>query len=138
MNMTKSLVGKSLLVAAFLGTLTGCVGYVEEPRRVYVQPPAATVIVQDDYVYYPDYQVYYSSNRHQYLYLEGRAWVTRPAPPRVSVDVLFASPSVRLGFHDHPSLHHAEIARQYPKHSGRAEPGRRNEGGRDEGRRGRE
>src|SRR5438270_563527 len=116
MNMTKSSIASSVFGVALLGALTGCIGYVDGPRGgVYVQPPMvrvepAVVVVQDDYVYYPDYQVYYSSNRHQYLYLEGSSWVARPAPPRVSIDVLFASPSVRLGFHDHPSLHHAEIA----------------------------
>ena len=73
-------------------------------------------MVQDDYVYYPGYQVYYSSNTRQYVYQEGRSWVSRPAPPRVSVDVLFASPSVRLDFHDSPAIHHAAVVRQYPKH----------------------
>jgi hypothetical protein len=108
-----------VLCAAFLGTLTGCIGYVDRPNQgnVYVAPPAVenTVVVQDDYVYYPGYQVYYSSSRRQYIYLEGRSWVTRPAPPRVSVDVLFASPSVRLDFHDSPAIHHATVVRQYPK-----------------------
>jgi hypothetical protein len=138
MNMTKSTIIGSLFGVVFLGALTGCVSYVQEPRReVYVQPPRvrveAAVVVQDDYVYYPDYQVYYSSNRHQYLYLEGRSWVTRPAPPHVSVNVLFASPAVRLGFHDHPSLHHAEIARQYPKHWAPSEASRGGHEGREEG-----
>ncbi|HSY74770.1 MAG TPA: hypothetical protein VK810_04810, partial [Dongiaceae bacterium] len=40
-----------------------------------------------------------------------------PAPRGVSVDVLFASPSVRMNFHDSPANHHAEIVRQYPGHS---------------------
>ena len=106
------------LGTALLGTLTGCV--VAPPRAVYVAAPAVyeerVVIVQDDYVYYPGYQVYYSSNRRQYVYLEGRSWVSRPVPPRVSVDVLFASPSVRLDFHDAPSVHHKRVVRQYPKH----------------------
>ncbi len=104
---------------ALLGTLTGCIGYVErpEPRRVYVAPPEreTVVVMQDDYVYYPGYEVYYSSRRNQYIYLQGRSWVTRPAPPRVSVDVLFASPSVRLDFHDDPAHHHAALVRQYPR-----------------------
>ena len=109
------------MCAALLGALTGCVGYVDGPRpaRVYVEPPSvyveSGVVVQDDYVYYPGYQIYYSSNRRQYIYREGRSWVSRPAPPRVSVGVLFASPSVRLDFHDSPSLHHAAVVRQYPK-----------------------
>jgi len=77
---------------------------------------AAGVVVQDDYVYYPSYQVYYSSYRRQYVYQDGRAWVSRPAPPRVSLDVLFASPSVQLDFHDSPSIHNTAVVRQYPKH----------------------
>jgi hypothetical protein len=83
-------------------------------------------VVHDDYVYYPGYEVYYSSSRRQYTYRDGRSWVSRPAPPRVSVDVLFASPSVRLDFHDAPSVHHERVVRQYPKHW--APPGHGNKG----------
>jgi hypothetical protein len=83
---------------------------------VYVQPPSLYVEGGPGYVYYPGYQVYYSSHTRQYVYQDGRAWVSRPAPPHVSVDVLFASPSVRLDFDDHPSIHHATVVRQYPKH----------------------
>ncbi len=107
--------------AALLGSLTGCVGYVDGPRhaRGYAPPPAvyveSGVVVQDDYVYYPRYQVYYSSNRRQYMYQDGRSWVARPAPRRVSVDVLVASPSVRLDFHDAPAVHHATVVQTYPK-----------------------
>jgi hypothetical protein len=105
-----------------MGVLTGCVGYVDHPHhaRVYSQPPPVyverEVVVQDDYIYYPSYQVYYSSNRRQYVYRDGRSWVSRPTPPRVSIDVLFASPSVRLDFHDSPSFHHDRVVKQYPKH----------------------
>jgi hypothetical protein len=102
-----------VLCAVLLTSLTGCVGYVDGPRAgVYVAPPV--VVVQDDYVYYPDYEIYYSSSRHQYFWPEGGVWVARPAPRGVSVDVLFASPSVRMNFHDSPANHHAEIVRQYP------------------------
>jgi hypothetical protein len=101
-----------MLGAVLLGTLTGCVGYVDGPRAgVSVAPP----VVEDDYVYYPGYDVYYNSSRHQYAYLEGGAWVSRPAPRGVSIDVLLASPSVRMNFHDSPANHHAETVRQYPK-----------------------
>ena len=124
---TKLITGRIgiVLFTALAAPLAGCIGYVHEPRQVYSPPPPvyaqpAPVYVesaplQDDYVYYPSYQVYYSGRTRQYVYLEGRSWVSRPAPPRVSVDVLFASPSVRLGFHDHPASHHATIVRQYPK-----------------------
>ena len=63
--------------------------------------------VQDDYVYYPNYECYYSVSRHQYAYREGNAWVARPAPRGVSVNVLLASPSVKMDFHDSPAQHHA-------------------------------
>jgi hypothetical protein len=125
MNKTKPLAtGKIRFVlgTALLGALTGCVGYVGGPQPhggVYVEPPsvyvASGVVVQPEYVYYPGYQVYYSSNTRQYVYQDGRSWVSRPAPPRVSANVLFASPSVRLDFHDSPASHHATVVRQYPK-----------------------
>ena len=113
-----------VLGAAFLGALTGCAGYVDKPHhdhaRGYPPPPPVYlergVAVQDDYVYYPGYEVYYSSNRRQYIYQDGLSWVTRPAPPRVSVDVLFASPSVRLDSQDSPAVHHAKVVQQNPKH----------------------
>jgi hypothetical protein len=100
-----------VLGAVLFATLTGCVGYVRGPRaEVYVAPPVVQtdVVVEDDYVYYPAYDVYYNSSRRQYAYLEGGAWVSRPEPRGVTVDVLFASPSVRMDFHDSPAHHHAE------------------------------
>jgi hypothetical protein len=106
-----------VLSAVLLGTLTGCVVDQPHQRSAYVAPPVVetTVVEQDDYVYYPDYQVYYNSRRHQYAYLEGGAWVSRPAPRGVTVNVLVASPAVKMNFHDAPANHHAEIVRQYPK-----------------------
>jgi hypothetical protein len=107
-----------VLGAVFLTTLTGCIGYVDGPRAgMYVAPPVVetTYVVQDDYVYYPGYEVYYSSSRRQYAYPEGGRWVSRPAPRGVSVDVLFASPSVRMDFHDAPARHHEAMIRQYPR-----------------------
>ena len=103
------------LSALALVNLTGCVGYVDgsRPAHVYVAPPP--VVIADDYVYYPGYHVYYNNYRHQYYYQENRAWVSRPAPRGVSVDVLLASPSVRMDFHDSPSRHHAAVVRQYPR-----------------------
>lgn len=71
--------------------------------------------VQDDYVYYPQYETYYSSSRHQYGYREGNAWVWRPAPPHVGVNVLLGSPSVHMDFHDSPEKHHEATARSYPR-----------------------
>ena len=115
-----------ILGTAVLIILTGCVGYIGEPsrREVYVAPPVMEpeILVQDDYVFYPSYGVYYSSNRHQYFYQDRGAWISRPAPRGVSVNVLLRSPSVRMDFHDSPANHHAAMVQRYPKNW--APPGR--------------
>jgi hypothetical protein len=96
-----------LLGAVLLGTLTGCVGH--EGRS-----DGSVVVAQDDYVYYPQYEVYYSNHRHQYADQEGKAWVSQPVPFGVSADTLRASPSVKMAFHDSPANHHAEVVQKYP------------------------
>src|ERR1043165_4407630 len=115
-----------LLCITLLSTMTGCASHMDERHHARGYAPPPTVYVesepQDDFVYYPAYQVYYSSNRRQYIYVKDRSWVTRPAPSRVSVDVLVASPSVRLNFHDEPAIHHAAVVRQYPQHWSPPEP----------------
>lgn len=78
-------------------------------------------MVQDDYEYYPNYEVYYSRNRHEYVYLDGGSWVRRPQPSGVTLDVLVHSPSVRLDFHDAPELHHSSVVRSYPRNWKHAE-----------------
>ena len=105
-----------VLVTVLLGTLTGCVAYVDRPVQGSVyEDNSATFLVQDDYVYYPSYECYYSVSRHQYAYREGNAWVARPAPRGVTVNVLLASPSVKMNFHDAPAQHHAAVVQQYPR-----------------------
>ena len=105
------------LATAALLTLTGCVGYVESPPVVYQAPIAVVrpVIIEDDYVYYPRYGMYYGSRSHQYYYHDGASWIARPAPRGVSVGVMLASPSVKVDFHDGPAGHHAQIVKTYPK-----------------------
>ena len=105
-----------LLSVAVVAGLAGCVRYVDRPhsRNVYVEP-APVFAEQEEYVYYPGYQMYYGSHSHRYYYQDGPTWVARPVPRGVSVGVLFASPSVTLDFHDGPAKHHAEVSRRYPK-----------------------
>jgi len=106
-----------VLSLALAGMLTGCVGFEEEPDAGYYTPytPPAAVAVQDDYIYYPNYECYYSVSQHQYTYRVDNDWVSRPAPRDVSVNVLLASPSVKMDFHDSPAPHHAAVVKQYPK-----------------------
>jgi hypothetical protein len=110
--------GCGLGAILLLLTSTGCVGYVDGPRAgVYAAPPVVEAggEFSDDYVYYPGYEVYYNSRRHQYASLDHGNWVAQSAPRGVSVNVLLASPSVRMNFHDSPALHHAAMVQQYPK-----------------------
>jgi hypothetical protein len=108
-----------VLGAVLLATLTESAGYAGGVSIVIGVPPpvvvAPVVVVQDDYVYYPNYAIYYNSSRHQYAYLEGDAWVLAPAPQGVSVEVLLASPSVHMDFHDAPENHHKEMIQKYPR-----------------------
>jgi len=111
--------------AAFLVALAGYVGSADgqgvgitiTPPVVVVAPVvvAPPVVIQDDYVYYPNYGIYYNGWRHQYAYLDGGAWVWAPAPNGVSVDVLLASPSANMNFHDSLANHYATTVRLYPR-----------------------
>ncbi|MGA2685177.1 MAG: hypothetical protein ABSF51_09000 [Verrucomicrobiota bacterium] len=108
-----------VLGTVLLLTLTGCVGYVEGPRAgVYVEPAVqvdAGFVGQDDYVYYPGYQMYYGSRSHQWYEREGSSWVAHPEPREVSADVLRSAASVKMDFHDSPANHHAAVVQKYPK-----------------------
>lgn len=123
MNNTKLLLQTDkvgfVLGAALLVTLAGCIGYVDRPRAetVYVAPPAVetVVLLRDDYVYYPGYEIYYSGSRRQYIYQERGRWISRSSPRDLPIDVLAASPSVRVDFHNSPASHHAAMVRQYPR-----------------------
>ena len=108
--------GKIALILGGALTLTGCVGYVRGPDAgVYVAPPVVEVDAPADYIYYPGYNVYYNSGRHEFAYIDGGVWVSRPEPVGVSIDVVLGSPSVRMDFHDSPANHNEAIVRQYPR-----------------------
>jgi hypothetical protein len=112
-NRVAVILGSALVVALTMG-----VGTVKG-QNVMIQatPPAIApaAVVQDDYVYYPHYGVYYNHSRHQYYYMKNNAWVVAPAPEGVTADVLFASPSVHMDFHDSPSRHHTDMLKRYPR-----------------------
>ena len=119
----------SLLTSAVV--LTAFAGCVAEGRRGYATGPAVqvqtTAVFQDDYDYYPGYETYYSRNRHEYVYRDGNNWVRRSAPRGITAQVLMATPSVRVDFHDAPEQHHANVVRTYPRNwskPAQAQPGR--------------
>jgi len=112
-----------LSCAVFASALTGCVGYVDGPtsscQSLCATPaclctPAGLCGTRSC-----------SAGKTRFITLATRSitvaihistsiskavpGLSRPAPPRVSAEVLFASPSVRLDFHDHPSKHHVVV-----------------------------
>ena len=102
-----------------LALLTGCVGdmphrgaWVAASHNHQVQ---LAYSVPDVYFYYPDYRIYYNRTGHCYVYVENGAWVTRGVPAKVRVEVLLASPSVLMAFHDAPAYHHSSVILNYPK-----------------------
>jgi len=113
-NKVGFVLGAVLLVALAKG-----VSYANGQNvGITVTPPvvaAPGVVIQDDYVYYPNYGIYYNSSRHQYAFLKNGAWVSQPTPQGVSLGVLQASSSVSMDFHDSPANHHVEMLRKYPK-----------------------
>lgn len=119
-SLTKTKTTGYVLGALLLAALTQCavnagaqsVGIVINPPIV-VAPPV--VVVQDDYLYYPNYAIYYNTYRHQYAYLNGDAWVWAPAPQGVTMEVLLASPSVHMDFHDSLAKHHKDMMQKYPR-----------------------
>ncbi len=90
------------------GWLAGCAG----TASVQTLAPRSGF---ENYVYYPNYEVYYARNRRQYVYRNGEAWMTSRKPVGVGAGELLGSPSVRLEFHDPPAAHHAEVTRMYPR-----------------------
>ncbi len=121
-NRFASLLGTTALLAplALSLTLSGCVA--DTPSRtsvgfqaqVSVRAPVV-VVYEDDYDYYPAYEVYYSRSRNEYVYLDGSSWVRRSSPRGISLDVFLAAPSVRVDFRDSPEHHHSSVIRAYPK-----------------------
>lgn len=106
----------------FLTAFTGCDtddttrrGRYRDHDRANVHGQATVVVYEDDYDYYPGHEVYYSRNRQEYVYRDGSQWVRRREPSGVTLDVLLATPSVRVDFRDSPERHHDSVVRRYPR-----------------------
>ncbi len=108
LNWNKLFLSAGLLIfgAISTGTLTGCAGNATHsgPR----------LDDQENYVYYPDYGIYYSVDQRQYVYLEGDTWSRSASPSNIPVKVLNASRSVQMPFHDSPEDHNSEVLKKYP------------------------
>ena len=113
MKRNSSVTAGLLTGTALLLLASGCYTEVSSRRTGY--SGRTTVMFEDDYDYYPGYEVYYSRSRHEYVYRDGNTWVRRPQPSGVSVEILLAAPSVRMDFRDAPELHNDTVVRSYPR-----------------------
>jgi hypothetical protein len=100
------------LIALFAGCASDT-GYYRDRPIGY--DDGRTVVYEDDYDYYPGYEVYYARNRGEYVYRDGNRWVRSRTYPRANSQVLFSSPSVRVEFRDSPERHHDYVVRRYPR-----------------------
>jgi hypothetical protein len=66
----------------------------------------------DDYIYYPDSEVYFSPRDGDYVYWDGGRWSHHRQPPR---DWNRSSVSVHLNFGGDPWVHHNDVIRRYPR-----------------------
>ncbi|MDB6094096.1 MAG: hypothetical protein JWM32_1658 [Verrucomicrobia bacterium] len=105
----------ALVGVGLLASTTGCTSSGYASAGYASSAPAGPVVYNDDYIYYPEYEVYYSNTHHQYVYRDGRSWVRRSAPPQAWANRFPSAPSVRVDFHDAPERHHAEVVRNYPR-----------------------
>jgi hypothetical protein len=129
----RSVVGIALgtTFIVLLAALTGCPAQPPPASTVVVTAPAPAaaqpaVVVQPvvvdqpmvedtaGFIYYPNYEVYYDPVGRVYWHNDGGRWNSGPSPGTVSVDVLRASPSAHMNFHDSPENHHAQVVQQYP------------------------
>lgn len=79
-----------------INTLLGLVGNVGLGGRS---------AVQSDYLYYPEYDIYYNRNTREFLSVENNRWVVRDYPRHVSPDRIFATRAIRLDGYDSPEHH---------------------------------
>lgn len=119
-NPTPTLAG-IFTCTVLLVSLIGCVPVGSSHRGGFDVGPSnpvhTTVPIVDDYDYYPRYEVYYNRRRNEFIYYDVNAWVRRSTlgPRGITVEVLWASPSVRADFHDSPELHHGSMVQRFPR-----------------------
>lgn len=108
---------QAALVGAAVATLAGCAGSPSRSTQAIDRPVylAAGAVIGPGYRYYPDYEVFHSASRGDFVYQEGEKWVSHAEPLRVSREVLFASPSMAAGFQSGRVDDHSSVVRLYPR-----------------------
>lgn len=117
MNISLKNILKNTAAAALTsGLLAGCVGggspfrslsdilgvrINEEPRNF-----------GSDYIFYPDYDVYYNRSSGEFVSFENGRWVARKSPRNTTTQRVFESRSINIDGFDSPAHHRSEMARQ--------------------------
>jgi len=111
-----------------LTALTGCTTAGSGPSSHLPARPAvsASLMIDDDYDYYPRYEIYYSRSRHEYVYRDANAWVRRSDLRGITLAMLDSGPMVRMDFHDSPEFHHGSIVQSFPRNWEQSGPKRDN------------
>ncbi|AOS46209.1 hypothetical protein Verru16b_03306 [Lacunisphaera limnophila] len=112
--------GGGLLVLA--GLLAGCTGFPQAGPGSYYPTPTelqARLELEERYVYFPGYEIYYNRTQGYYVYRTHGGWVDEfELPLEVDRQEMLASPFAAMSFHDHPEAHHEQVVRDYPRNWG--------------------
>lgn len=107
-----------LLIVGLSLLLAGCEGFPQigtGTSRPSAEQLQAALKWEDQYVYFPGYEIYYNRTQGYYVYWTNDGWVERfDLPAEVEPQELLASPFVEMPFHDSPGPHHAQVSRDYP------------------------
>ncbi len=96
-----------LSAIAILGA-AGCT-YTDRQHDGYaVSGPNTHTVAQQDYVYYPTHNVYYSRGADNFRVYEGNRWVTVTTPRNVNRQRVLATESVSIAQYGTPERHYTE------------------------------
>lgn len=112
------------LGAIALLAVSGCVTNEDAAGGVAVfgNPGYQTrTVVQNDYFYFPDYDIYYNRASGEFLSVENGRWTSRNRPLNVPVNRLLASRAVSVNTYISPQ-HHREVYLRRNVRQGRWQP----------------
>lgn len=104
------------LSALLLGLTAGCsvtgnpLGTIGQLLGARIDGPARQA--GSEYLYYPQYDVYFNQNTNEFISVENGRWVSRDAPRHVSTAQVLRSRAVTMERYDSPAHHRSMMARQ--------------------------
>lgn len=96
----------SLSAVAILGA-TSCT-YNDRNLTDTVSDMGSSTLARQDYVYYPDHNVYYNRGADNFRTYEGNRWVTQTTPRNVTREAVLSTESVSIEKYGTPERHYTE------------------------------